>query len=69
MNPATAADALSKGRVREALSLLPAKAKMVSMSGSLLQGVSRPRSDGFKWGKEILRDLERRRGCRVVVPF
>ena len=66
---AKAADSLSKGRVREAKSLLPEEAGMISMAGPLLRGVVRPRPDGVKWGKEILRDLERVSRCKVVVPF
>ena len=66
---AIAADSLSKGRVHVARSFLPVEASMVSMSGPLLKGVVRPRTDGIKWGREILRDLEHGSRCRVVIPF
>lgn len=63
-----AADALSKGRVKKALLVVPTLRRMISMEGPLLRGVSRPRVDGIRWGRDILLDLQTS-GQKVVLPF
>lgn len=65
---AVAAEALSKGRVKKALLVVPTLRRMFSMEGPLLRGVSRPRVDGIQWGRDILLDLQTS-GLKVAMPF